>query len=97
MTVANPTPQPSASTQSITALVLGALSLLCCPLLGPIAWYMGYQENKAIKEGRSPQTGSALALIGMILGILGTVYFVGVMLWIFFMGGLAALSAMMNR
>lgn len=96
MTVASP-PQPSASTQAIVSLVLGVLSLICCPLLGPVAWFMGSQENKAIREGRSPQTGSALALVGMILGILGTIYMAGLALWIFFMGGLAILSAFFSR
>jgi hypothetical protein len=97
MTVANPGQPQSTSTQAITSLVLGVLSLFCCPLLAPIAWYLGNQELKAIREGRSPATGEGIAKAGMILGIIGTIWFVLVMLWAFFMGGMAVLQGMMNR
>jgi len=96
MPVANPG-QPSASTQAITALVLGMLSLVCCPLLGPVAWYLGDQESKAIAQGRAPAAGEGIAKIGFILGILGSIYLAGVILWIFFLGGMAVLSAMFNH
>jgi Domain of unknown function (DUF4190) len=92
MTVANPGQQQSASTQAITALVLGILGLICCNILGPVAWYLGSQELKAIREGRSPFAGEILAKIGMILGIFGTIFLVLGVLWLFFMGGLAVLQ-----
>jgi len=94
MTVASPGQQPqTASTQAIIALVLGLLSLICCGILGPFAWYLGSQELKAIAAGSSPAAGEGLAKVGMILGILGTIYLGLVTLWIFFMGGMAILSA----
>jgi hypothetical protein len=93
MTVTSPgQPPQTSSTQAIAALVLGLLSLICCGILGPIAWFLGSQELKAIAAGRSPAAGEGLAKVGMILGILGTVYLVLVTLWIFFMGGMAILS-----
>jgi hypothetical protein len=97
MTVVNPGQQQSASTQAITSLVLGILSLFCCPILAPIAWYIGSQEVKAIREGRSPIAGEGIAKAGMIIGIIGTIWMVLVALWIFFWGGLAVFQAMMNR
>ncbi len=94
MTVASPgQPPQTSSTQAIAALVLGLLSLICCGILGPIAWYLGSQELKAIAAGSSPAAGEGLAKVGMILGILGTVYLGLVVLWVFFMGGMAMLSA----
>jgi hypothetical protein len=101
MTVAPPIPpQPqaqSASSQAITALVLGILSIVCCQIAGPIAWYIGNQELKAIQAGASPAAGESLAKAGKILGIIGTVLFVLWLLWIFFMGGMAVLQGMSNR
>jgi hypothetical protein len=94
MTVANPGQQQSASTQAITALVLGILGVICCNILGPVAWYVGNQELKAVREGRSPMAGEILAKIGMILGIIGTVLMVLGLLWLFFMGGMAILQGM---
>lgn len=91
----SPPPQPTSS-QAITALVLGVLSLLCCPFLGPIAWYLGNQERKAIREGRAPASGETLALVAVILGILGTIYLAGFVLWMFFMGGMAILGGAMG-
>jgi hypothetical protein len=93
MSVANPGQPQSASTQAITSLVLGILSLVCCPLLAPIAWYIGNQELKAVREGRSPAAGEGIAKAGLILGIIGTLWMVLLALWIFFWGGMAILSA----
>jgi uncharacterized membrane protein YjgN (DUF898 family) len=102
MTVAPPLPpQPqsqSASTQAITALVLGILGVICCGLAAPIAWYIGNQELRAIQAGTSPAAGETMAKIGKILGIIGTVLLILWFLWIFFMGGMAILQgAMSNR
>jgi cytochrome c biogenesis protein CcdA len=98
MTVANPGQPQSASTQAIAALILGILSVVapCCAIvLGPIAWYLGHQEGKAIREGRSPAAGEGLAKAGMILGIIGTILMVLGLLWAFFMGGMAILQGLM--
>ncbi len=97
MTVTSPQSPQSASSQAITALVLGILGLVCCPLMGPIAWYFGKQESAAIAQGRSPLAGEGIAKAGFILGILGSIYLAGTLLWIFFLGGSVFLSAMFNR
>jgi hypothetical protein len=98
MTVATPgQPPQSASSQAVTAFVLGILGLICCPLMGPIAWYLGKQESAAIAQGRSPAAGEGIAKTGFILGILGSIYLAGALLWIFFLGGMAFLSAMFNH
>jgi len=54
---------------------------------------MGIQEGKAIKTGQSSAAGQGLATVGMVLGILGTIYLVFALLWILFFGGMAMLSA----
>jgi len=97
MSVATPGQTQSASTQAVIALVLGIVGVVCCNILGPVAWFMGNQELKAIREGRSPAAGEGLAKAGMILGIVGTVLLVLAILWIFLWGGMAVLSAWTNR
>jgi hypothetical protein len=89
-----PPPNGKASSRATTSLVLGIVGLVCCPLAGPFAWYMGMQEGKAIKAGQSPVAGQGLATVGMILGILGTIYLVFFVLWMLFFGGMAVLGAM---
>lgn len=98
MTVPGESPQSqTASSQAITALVLGILGIVtCCGILSPIAWYLGKQEQKAIGEGRSPVAGAQLAQVAVILGIVGTILMVFGLLWVFFWGGLAVLSAFMG-
>ena len=86
-------PRESASSQAITALVLGILGVLACQLLGPFAWYLGNQELRAIREGRSPRAGEALAMVGKVMGIIATVLIVIGLVVIFFFGGLAFLAA----
>jgi hypothetical protein len=95
MTVANPGQSQSASTQAIIALVLGILGIICCGFLAPIAWYLGGQEIRAIREGRSPIAGEGFAKAAKILGIIGTALFVLTLLWIFFAGGMAILQGVM--
>jgi hypothetical protein len=86
---------PSAgSGRATTALVLGILGFLCCQLCAPFAWYIGKNEVAAIKAGTSPASGQGTAMAGMILGIIGTIFLVLGVIWIFFMGGLAMMSAM---
>ncbi len=89
-----PPPSGKAASRATTALILGIVGLVCCPLCGPFAWYMGQQEGKAIRAGQSSQAGQGLATVGMVLGILGTLYLVFVLLWVVFFGGLAMLSAL---
>ena len=49
-------PPPSASEaprseKATILLVLGIISVICCPLAGPVAWYMGRQELNMIQAG----------------------------------------------
>ncbi|HEV7786869.1 MAG TPA: DUF4190 domain-containing protein [Thermoanaerobaculia bacterium] len=105
MSVASPPPPPSQylapqqspSTNAIVSLVLGILGVICCGLMAPIAWYIGSQELKAIQAGSSPAAGDGLARAGMILGIVGTILFGLSLIWIFFMGGMAVLSALAHH
>lgn len=87
-------PRDSASSQSVTALVLGVLGLITCQLLGPFAWYLGNQELRAIRAGRSPAAGEGLALAGKILGIIATIILVIIPVFLFFFGGLAILTGL---
>lgn len=87
-----PTAPPASSSQAVTALVLGILGIVCCGFLAPIAWYLGNQELRAIREGRSAASGEGLAKAAQILGIIGTVLLVLTVLWIFFAGGMAILQ-----
>lgn len=90
-----PTPQ-KASSQAVTALVLGIVGILCCSVCAPIAWYMGNQEIKAIREGRSSVVGEGMAKAGQILGIIGTILMVLGILWIVFWGGMAVVQGLAN-
>lgn len=106
--LASPPPPPtgppassSASTQAITALVLGILGVVCCHPLAPVAWYLSLNEARAIREGRAPAAGEGFAMAGKILGIIGTVILVlGLLigfLWMLFFGGMAVLQGLSNR
>ena len=86
-------PPPPASGKAVTALVLGIAGFLCCNLLGPVAFFLGMSERAAIRAGHSSPTGDGYALAGMILGIIGTVFLLIGLLWLFVAGGLAVIGA----
>ncbi len=88
----------SAGTGNATLiLVLGIVGILCCNLLGPVVWYMGKQELQGIAEGRIAAANEGTAKAGMILGIIGTCLLVFCVLWIFFLGGMGILSAVLEN
>jgi hypothetical protein len=100
MATAPPPAVDKAGSQATTSLVLGILGLVCCQLLSPVAWYIGNQELRSIREGRSPAAGQGTASAGMILGVVGSVFLaMGVLMgiiWVFVFGGLAALAAFLD-
>jgi hypothetical protein len=91
---APPGAEAKASSRATTALILGILGFVCCQLCAPFAWYMGQQELKAIKAGQSSMAGQGFATAGWILGIIGSILLVFVLLWFFFLGGMAMIAAL---
>jgi uncharacterized Tic20 family protein len=49
------------------------VGIVVCPLLGPVAWWMGKKELEAIDAARRPPVHRGKADAGRILGIVGTV------------------------
>jgi mannose/fructose/N-acetylgalactosamine-specific phosphotransferase system component IIC len=96
-----PPASPSASREAVTALVLGILGIVCCGFVAPVAWYLGQNELRAILEGRASTAGEGMATAGKILGMIGTALLVlGLivgLLWTLFFGGMAALQGFTNR
>jgi uncharacterized iron-regulated membrane protein len=82
------------SNKGTIALVLGIIGIVCCGLLGPVAWILGRQELNAIAAGQSPASGEGVAKAGMILGIIATVLLAFGLLWVVFFGGMAILQEM---
>ena len=56
-----------------TALVLGILSVVICPLLGPVAWSLGRRAEQSVDESGGALGGRGVATAGKVLGIIGTI------------------------
>ena len=84
----------SASTNAIMALVLGIAAWVCSLsfLAGIPAWIIGKKEIKAIDAGQSPMAGRTMAVIGMWLGIVSTIFgalaVIFMILYFIFVGGM---------
>ena len=90
-----PPGQGAASTQALTALIVGILGIVsCCFLLSPVAWYIGSQEIRSIREGRSSAEGEVIANVGRLLGMVGTALLALLLIWIVAFGGLAVLAGL---
>ncbi len=74
-----------------TYLVMGILSLVLCPLLGPVAWSMS-NNALSILDRYEAETGDisqrGLVVAGRICGIIGTVLF-GLTLFLVLLRGCA--------
>jgi hypothetical protein len=82
-TVGRVRPQPMASRRrrdrisgaAIGALVSGILGMTGCPIfMSIVAITLGRIEIDAIEHGSSPRPGRGLAFFGLVLGILGLVF-----------------------
>ncbi len=65
---------PPTDSQATLSLVLGILSAICCPIVGPVAFFMGNASRQRIEASGGTISGGGLAIAGMITGIVGTVW-----------------------
>lgn len=75
------------TSRPIVVLVLGILGITTCALLAPMAWIWGAEyERDCERRGEKPE---ATAVVGRILGMVGTALFalaiVGLLLWVVLM------------
>jgi hypothetical protein len=84
-------PQPPTSGKAIAALVLGIVGLVMCGCfpVSIVAWVMGKQAEREIRESSGALSGDGLARAGWITGVIGTVLSV-----LFLLGYVAFLGAM---
>lgn len=62
--------------QGLTILVVGILSIVLCPLLGPFAWTMGNKAMREIRFSGYHVPNAGLIKAGRILGIIASVLMV---------------------
>ena len=73
------------SSQGVLALVLGIVSVVLLPLLGPVAWWLGLSDKRAVDAGRRDPSGRGAAVAGYVLGIVATVFLgLGLLLFVAF-------------
>lgn len=72
--------QPAGSTvehpQATLAFVLGLLSVLGVLIVGPFGWWFGRKVVREIDLDPRPYSNRGLAMAGMVLGIIGTVFLI---------------------
>lgn|GEM_PF-660676 len=80
-------------TLAIVSLVSGILSVICCfsVITGPVALITGFMARSKIGQDPATYGGGTFALIGMILGVLGTILFV-ILVALQFLGALGELN-----
>ena len=80
----SPYSQPPQNSNATLILVLGILSIVCLPILGPGAWGLG---NNALSSGTVDPTQLGQVNAGRICGMVGTGLLVlGVIYWIVIFG-----------
>ncbi len=57
-------------------MILGILALVCCQVLGPVAWIVGGKAVREIDASAGRLGGRGQAMAGKVLGIIGTVLMV---------------------
>jgi len=67
---------PPNDSQATLSLVLGIISVLCCPILGPVALFIGNSSRQRVQASGGTLGGGGLATAGLILGIIGTIFLV---------------------
>jgi hypothetical protein len=75
-------PSPAGAPWAMWSMILGIVSILCCPISAPFAIWAGVSSNR---QGE----GSGMALAGIILGVLGVLGLIGLILMMV-LGGIGA-------
>ena len=57
-------------------LVLGILGIVCCPIIGIVAWVMGNGDLQEMEAGRMDPSGEGITKAGKICGIISAVLLV---------------------
>ncbi len=82
--------QPVRPHRGVMILVFGILGLVCCFILGIVAWVMGSGDLREMDAGRMDPSGRGLTQAGKICGIISVVlwliWLAGWLLWMFAMG-----------
>jgi len=68
-----PPPEQPYAPGAVAAIVLGILSIVLLPLLGPVAWAIGRSAEHAVDASGGELEGRGLATTGKVLGMIGTV------------------------
>ncbi len=71
---------PPNDSQATLALILGIVGIVCCPIVSPVAFFIGNGSRNRIRASGGTLGGSGMATAGWILGIIGMVYLVIVIL-----------------
>jgi ABC-type Fe3+ transport system permease subunit len=71
-----PTQPSQQASSAVAALVLGILSVVLCPLCGPVAWVLGRKAEQEVDASGGRIGGRGLGTAGKILGIIGTLFIV---------------------
>ena len=64
--------------------MLGILSIMFCPLCGPVAWSLGRSAEREVDAAGGQLGGRGLATAGKILGMIGTAFLVLLVLFFVF-------------
>jgi len=69
-------------------LVLGILSIIVLPLIGPFAWVIGARVRREMAAAPGRWSGADLVGVGYVLGIVGTAIciFVAFLMLLFMLG-----------
>ncbi len=94
---AYPAGQPVRPHRGAMVLVFGILGLVCCFILGIVAWVMGSGDLREMDAGRMDPSGRGLTQAGKICGIISVVLWlvslVFWMLWILVLGAGSAVRS----
>jgi hypothetical protein len=75
---------PQSTSNATLILVLGILSIVCIPILGPVAWILG---NNALASGTVPPAQIGQVNAGRICGMIGSALIIlGIIYWIVIFG-----------
>ncbi len=58
---------------AVACMILGILSLVACPMLGPVAIIFCYQAQARLYAGGYSKGSESMATAGFVMGIIGTV------------------------
>ena len=83
--------------RGVLILILGIAGIVCCVIVGIVAWVLGNKDLAEMAAGRMDRAGEGLTKAGKICGMISVILWIIMIVLNIIFGGFAAVMSSMSQ